>query len=152
MKVVRLSAPRTGRLYPQEISLVLIFIRGWVSPKATVRQEGLCQWQTPVAPSGIALATFRFVAQSLNQIWHHVKHGNSFTVVSRVCRTLGEVSLNSPVRFGRSVTQVRLTFIDVAKRTKASAAATLTKLAITQRHYCNVFHWIIWFVISVVSL
>ena len=46
-KVVRL---RTGRIYTQEIFLVLISVGGWIDLRTIVQPEGLYQWKITVTP------------------------------------------------------------------------------------------------------
>ena len=42
IKLVTLSVMRTGRLYPQEVYLVLISVRGWTDPRGQIKRISNC--------------------------------------------------------------------------------------------------------------
>ena len=77
-QISRQSAHEGGRvgpthlppLPPRKYSWYLFLLEAESTPRAIVRPEGLCQWKIPMAQSGIEPATFRLVAQCLNQLRH----------------------------------------------------------------------------------
>jgi hypothetical protein len=61
-----------GRPLPLGRFMALISVRGSVDPRAIVRLEGLGQLRNPVTSSGMKPATFRSIAERLNQLRYHV--------------------------------------------------------------------------------
>ena len=101
--MVRLSEIGTGRIYPQEILLVLISVRGRVDPRVTVRSGGLCQWKIPMTPSGIEPATFRFIAQHLNHC------ATAVPIIQGNLTMINETSTNSIKKKKHHISRAELT-------------------------------------------
>ncbi len=72
--MVRLSALRTGRLYPfsQNIPFVLNSVKSVSVAQSRSAAGRINSTTNPINPSGIEPATFRLVAQCFNQLHHHV--------------------------------------------------------------------------------
>jgi hypothetical protein len=79
-QVFRQSAHEGGKVFspthrppllPRKDSWYSFLLEAESTP-AIVRPKRLCQWKSPVTPSGIEPATFRFVAQCLSQLRHRV--------------------------------------------------------------------------------
>ena len=83
-KGVKFSPTHRAAFTHQEKLLVLISVRCLVDPRAIVRQEGLRQWKIPMTQSEIEPATFRLVAQYLNQMNHRLLPVYSITKLSKL--------------------------------------------------------------------
>jgi hypothetical protein len=66
-------------LYPPRRSLILISVRGWVQPRAIVWLEESEQLKNSTTSSRIEPATFRLVAQCLNQPAYRVPKGKAIS-------------------------------------------------------------------------
>jgi hypothetical protein len=103
MKVVSLSALRTGRIYPSEY----ISVRSLVELRAIVRPEGLSKRKIPMTPSGIQHATFRLVVHN-----NHLQYDN-FKMELKIGRFALKLSDTSQGTFGaalKSATKLRLLY------------------------------------------
>ena len=88
MKVIRLSALRTGRLYTTGNIPGTHFCYRLSRPQGHSAPEGLCQWKIPMTPSRTEPATFRLVAQFpfniLSEIsW--IKQNNAPVILHHTC-------------------------------------------------------------------
>jgi len=62
----RLSALRTGRLYPRKYSWYSFLLGADSTPGPYCDRKDFMSMKNPLTPAGIELATFRFAAQHLN--------------------------------------------------------------------------------------
>jgi hypothetical protein len=68
---------------PQEIFIILIFVRGWIDPTDIVRQEGLWQWKILMIPFGnrtCDLPAFSLMPQTTVRLHTHT-HNRQFNFI-----------------------------------------------------------------------
>jgi hypothetical protein len=84
MQVVKLSALRTGRLYSQEIFLVLISVRVSVFPLGHSAAGRIMSIKNPVTPLAVKPTISRLVTHCLNQLRHRVPPSRALDILQTI--------------------------------------------------------------------
>ena len=122
-------------------NIPVIYVRGWVDPRAIIRPEGLSQWKIPMKPSGIKPATFRHRVPFYQQLFPLICGRNSNLSGPRHIASRGMLfKTKNQNTTGQSATGINSVFWP-GRRTAAAMWQQRTFNKHQRTHTLQIAHW-----------